>query len=125
MAQIVRIDRHGAETDLLTVIISFRVLVTSDSSGLIETIRNTISIHSIKKEAYTRGWNTKGTVFTLYDYFEKVRAKGKGTSCVFTRRVLDMGTSEFTGVHKGAGRVYEEFGGIFDRDLYPANQGPT
>ncbi|RCH95038.1 Phosphatidylinositol 4-kinase pik1alpha (PI4-kinase)(PtdIns-4-kinase), partial [Rhizopus stolonifer] len=49
----------------------FRVLVTSDSSGLIETLRNTVSIHSIKKEAYTREWNDKGAVFTLYDYFEK------------------------------------------------------
>ncbi|KAI8140268.1 kinase-like domain-containing protein [Fennellomyces sp. T-0311] len=49
----------------------FRVLVTSDSSGLIETIRNTISIHSIKKDAYTRGWNTKGTIFTLSDYYER------------------------------------------------------
>lgn len=46
--------------------------MTSDSSGLIETLRNTVSIHSIKKEAYTREWNDKGAVFTLYDYFEKV-----------------------------------------------------
>lgn len=51
---------------------SFRILVTSDGSGLIETLRNTVSIHSIKKDAYTRGWNEKGAVFTLYDYFEKV-----------------------------------------------------
>lgn len=54
---------------------SFRVLVTSDGSGLIETLRNTISIHSIKKDAYTRGWNEKGAVFTLYDYFEKVNLR--------------------------------------------------
>ncbi|KAG0192038.1 Phosphatidylinositol 4-kinase pik1alpha (PI4-kinase)(PtdIns-4-kinase) [Apophysomyces sp. BC1034] len=50
----------------------FRVLVTSDNSGLIETLRNTISVHSIKKTAYTRGWNAKGVVFTLRDYFERV-----------------------------------------------------
>lgn len=50
--------------------------MTSDSSGLIETIRNTISIHSIKKEAYTRGWNTKGTVYTLGEYYERVRSGG-------------------------------------------------
>ncbi|KAI9279539.1 kinase-like domain-containing protein [Sporodiniella umbellata] len=49
----------------------FRVMVTSDSSGLIETLKNTVSIHSIKKEAYTRGWNREGTLFTLYNYFEK------------------------------------------------------
>jgi phosphatidylinositol kinase/protein kinase (PI-3 family) len=47
--------------------------VTSDGSGLIETLRNTVSIHSIKKDAYTRGWNEKGAVFTLSDYFEKVK----------------------------------------------------
>ncbi|KAI8343325.1 kinase-like domain-containing protein [Chlamydoabsidia padenii] len=49
----------------------FRVLVTSDGSGLIETLRNTISVHSIKKNAYIRGWNTKGMVFHLNDYYEK------------------------------------------------------
>ncbi|KAI8059863.1 hypothetical protein BC940DRAFT_171161 [Gongronella butleri] len=49
----------------------FRVLVTSDNSGLIETLRNTISVHSIKKNAYIRGWNTKGIVFHLSDYYLK------------------------------------------------------
>lgn len=51
--------------------------MTSDGSGLIETLRNTVSIHSIKKEAYTRQWNDKGAVFTLYDYFERVLKKKK------------------------------------------------
>ncbi|KAI8979157.1 kinase-like domain-containing protein [Mycotypha africana] len=52
---------------------NYRVLVTSDSSGLIETLRNTISIHSLKKEAYRQGWyeQHKGAVYTLSDYFEK------------------------------------------------------
>ncbi|KAI9305870.1 kinase-like domain-containing protein [Cunninghamella echinulata] len=49
----------------------FRVLITSDNSGLIETLRNTISIHSIKKNAYLRGWNTKGVVYHLNDYYER------------------------------------------------------
>ena len=49
-----------------------RVLVTSDNSGLIETVRNTISIHSIKKDAYARRLNEVGVVFTLYDYFQQV-----------------------------------------------------
>ncbi|KAF8937767.1 Phosphatidylinositol 4-kinase pik1alpha (PI4-kinase)(PtdIns-4-kinase) [Dissophora ornata] len=48
-----------------------RVLVTSDNSGLIETVRNTISIHSIKKDAYARRLNEVGVVFTLYDYFQQ------------------------------------------------------
>jgi len=49
-----------------------RILVTSDNSGLIETVRNTISIHSIKKDAYARRLNEVGVVFTLYDYFQQV-----------------------------------------------------
>ncbi|KAI7889458.1 kinase-like domain-containing protein [Mucor mucedo] len=48
-----------------------RILVTSDDSGLIETIKNSISIHSIKKEAYIRKWNKEGQVFTLYDYYQR------------------------------------------------------
>ena len=51
---------------------SMRILVTSDNSGLIETVRNTISIHSIKKDAYARRLNEVGVVFTLYDYFQQV-----------------------------------------------------
>ncbi|KAF8980606.1 Phosphatidylinositol 4-kinase pik1alpha (PI4-kinase)(PtdIns-4-kinase) [Entomortierella lignicola] len=50
---------------------SMRILVTSDNSGLIETVRNTISIHSIKKDAYARRLNEVGVVFTLYDYFQQ------------------------------------------------------
>lgn len=51
---------------------SIRVLVTSDDSGLIETVKNSISIHSIKKEAYTRKWNEEGAVFSLKDYYTRV-----------------------------------------------------
>ena len=54
------------------IINSYRVLVTSDNSGLIETIQNSISIHSIKKDAYAKKLNEKGFMFTLFDYFVKV-----------------------------------------------------
>ncbi|KAJ3297944.1 Phosphatidylinositol 4-kinase pik1alpha (PI4-kinase)(PtdIns-4-kinase) [Borealophlyctis nickersoniae] len=40
-------------------------------SGLVETIRNAISVHSIKKEGYAKKWNQQGLAFTLYDYFVK------------------------------------------------------
>lgn len=52
---------------------SIRILVTSDDSGLIETVKNSISIHSIKKEAYIRKWNEEGAVFSLQNYFQRVR----------------------------------------------------
>ncbi|KAK9680957.1 Phosphatidylinositol 4-kinase pik1alpha (PI4-kinase)(PtdIns-4-kinase), variant 3 [Basidiobolus ranarum] len=47
----------------------YRILVTSGSSGFVETIKNTISVHSLKKEGYTKRLNQHGVVFTLYDYF--------------------------------------------------------
>ncbi|RKO87446.1 kinase-like domain-containing protein, partial [Blyttiomyces helicus] len=47
----------------------FRILITSDQSGLMETIRNAISVHSIKKEGYAKRQNQRGLAFTLYDYF--------------------------------------------------------
>ncbi|KAG0242546.1 Phosphatidylinositol 4-kinase pik1alpha (PI4-kinase)(PtdIns-4-kinase) [Actinomortierella wolfii] len=50
---------------------NMRILVTSDNSGLIETLRNTMSIHSIKKDAYARRLNQVGVVYTLYDYFQQ------------------------------------------------------
>lgn len=62
---------------------SVRILVTSDDSGLIETIKNSISIHSIKKEAYIRKWNKEGQVFTLYDYYQ--RRWGPPSSAGFKR----------------------------------------
>lgn len=60
-----------------------RILVTSDSSGLIETIENAISIHSLKKDAYARSLNDKGFIFTLFDYF--VKTYGDPSTETFTR----------------------------------------
>ncbi|RIA96261.1 kinase-like domain-containing protein [Glomus cerebriforme] len=61
----------------------YRVLVTSDNSGLIETIQNSISIHSIKKDAYAKKLNEKGFMFTLFDYF--VKTYGDVSSEAFLR----------------------------------------
>ncbi|CAG8599046.1 10872_t:CDS:10 [Acaulospora morrowiae] len=61
----------------------YRVLVTSDNSGLIETIQNSISIHSIKKDAYAKRLNEKGFMFTLFDYF--VKTYGDVSSEAFLR----------------------------------------
>lgn len=55
---------------LIFDLLSYRVLVTSNNSGLIETIRNTMSIHSIKKTAYTK---QDGSTYTLRDFFEQVK----------------------------------------------------
>lgn len=53
-----------------------KILITSANTGLVETITNAISIHSIKKSlteiSIRAGENTKGRIFTLKDYFEKL-----------------------------------------------------
>ncbi|KAI9352139.1 kinase-like domain-containing protein [Obelidium mucronatum] len=47
----------------------YRVLVTSHQGGLIETVQNAISVHSIKKEGYNKHLNQPGVAYSLYDYF--------------------------------------------------------
>lgn len=50
----------------------FRIMVTSENSGLIETINDSVSVHSLKKNAYARCAEDGTQVFdsyTLYDYF--------------------------------------------------------
>ncbi|KAG5418590.1 pik1 [Candida metapsilosis] len=53
-----------------------KILITSANAGLVETITNAMSIHSIKKSltelSIASGSNTKGRIFTLRDYFEKL-----------------------------------------------------
>lgn len=51
----------------------FRILVTSENSGLMETITDAISVHSIKKEAYSQQiGGEKITTYGLYDHFTAV-----------------------------------------------------
>ena len=52
---------------------SFRILVTGDNTGLVETITDAVSVHSIKKAEYARRMTTGalGNV-TLMDYFVQV-----------------------------------------------------
>ncbi|KPV72376.1 uncharacterized protein RHOBADRAFT_18305, partial [Rhodotorula graminis WP1] len=50
----------------------FRILVTSENSGLIETINDAVSVHSLKKNAYASRAEDDTQVFdsfTLYDHF--------------------------------------------------------
>lgn len=52
-----------------------KILITSANTGLVETITNAISIHSIKKSltehSIVQGDNTGRRIFSLKDYFEK------------------------------------------------------
>ncbi|KAI9100667.1 kinase-like domain-containing protein [Phlyctochytrium arcticum] len=63
------IQRIWREADVPVWVCCFRILITSDQSGIVETIRDAISVHSIKKDGYAKRLNEKGLAFTLYDYF--------------------------------------------------------
>ncbi|RHZ81144.1 hypothetical protein Glove_123g81 [Diversispora epigaea] len=82
--QLIReMQRIWQKADINVWVKYYRVLVTSDNSGLIETIQNSISIHSIKKDAYAKRLNEKGFMFTLFDYF--VKTYGDVSSEAFLR----------------------------------------
>lgn len=53
-----------------------KILITSANTGLVETITNAISIHSIKKSltemSIADGKNSKRRIFSLKDYFERL-----------------------------------------------------
>ncbi|CAK7898769.1 phosphatidylinositol 4-kinase Pik1p [[Candida] anglica] len=55
---------------------NMKILITSANAGLVETINNAMSIHSIKKSltemSVRNGENPKGKVASLEDYFKKV-----------------------------------------------------
>ncbi|PWN29719.1 hypothetical protein BDZ90DRAFT_230571 [Jaminaea rosea] len=69
----------------------FRILVTSESSGLMETITDAVSVHSIKKEAYARAQKDgaggpeggKIATYSIYDHF--VDTYGDPSSARFNR----------------------------------------
>ncbi|KAI0218611.1 Phosphatidylinositol 4-kinase pik1alpha (PI4-kinase)(PtdIns-4-kinase) [Massospora cicadina] len=68
--QLIReMERIWMEADVRVWVQRFNIMVTSNDSGLVEMVRNTISVHSLKKDAYTRGINTKGVMYSLYDHF--------------------------------------------------------
>ncbi|KAJ2713893.1 Phosphatidylinositol 4-kinase pik1alpha (PI4-kinase)(PtdIns-4-kinase) [Coemansia spiralis] len=47
----------------------YRIMVAGEGCGLMETITNTVSVHSIKKEFYSRNPGYSGPPYTLYNYF--------------------------------------------------------
>lgn len=74
---------------------SFRILVTGNNSGLVETITDSVSIHSIKKIVYARRL-TEGNFrqVTLYDYFTAV-----SPSSYYRRAITHIGSSRHMEIH--------------------------
>lgn len=54
---------------------SFRILITGEQSGLVETITDAVSVHSIKKGEYARRLAEGGPMgrVSLMDHFVSVR----------------------------------------------------
>jgi phosphatidylinositol 4-kinase B len=50
---------------------TMKILVTSESSGLIETITNAVSLHSLKRSLTLANTNPKKRIATLQDHFTK------------------------------------------------------
>lgn len=69
----------------------FRILVTSENSGLMETVTDAVSVHSIKKEAYARAQKEnaaqqnggKIATYSIFDHF--VNTYGEPSSAKFNR----------------------------------------
>jgi phosphatidylinositol kinase/protein kinase (PI-3 family) len=62
-------ERVWKQNDCPIYLYCYRILVSSDEAGLIETIPDSISIHSIKKSGYAKRVGQKGVTYSLYDYF--------------------------------------------------------
>ena len=73
LGAIVRQARFPATTVLKHPLCSFRILITGSTSGLVETITDAVSIHSIKKAEYARrlAEGRLGHV-SLFDHFRLV-----------------------------------------------------
>jgi phosphatidylinositol 4-kinase B len=62
---------------------SFRIVITGGSSGLVETITDAVSIHSIKKAEYARRL-TDGRLghVTILDHFKTVSVSPSYVLCI-------------------------------------------
>ncbi|CAN6664400.1 phosphatidylinositol 4-kinase Pik1p [Trichomonascus vanleenenianus] len=71
---IMAMEKIWKDTEVDVWVKRMRILITNDSSGLVETITNGLSIHSIKKAltnaSIASGKNPKGTIASLVDHFE-------------------------------------------------------
>lgn len=70
---------RGAEFELGK---RFQILITGGSSGLVETITDAVSVHSIKKALYARRMTDGGLgSVTLLDHFANV-SKAEHNFCI-------------------------------------------
>jgi hypothetical protein len=115
--------RFPWEADL-TFLSSFRILITGGSSGLVETITDAVSIHSIKKAEYARrlAEGRLGHV-SLMDHFKNVSCY-----CVIplSAHILsDLRGSLFCQVRPCPAKLRKIAGGILYNHTPSPDQRPT
>jgi len=109
---------------------SFRILVTSENSGLVETINDAVSVHSIKKDAYARraeDGTQVFTTFTLYDHFVNVRSpilSVNETKLTEEVNQIDLRPSRLVQVPQGAAGIHRVPCGVFGYLLHSPAEGP-
>lgn len=108
----------------LTFLSSFRILITGGSSGLVETITDAVSIHSIKKAEYARrlAEGRLGHV-SLMDHFKNVCCY-----CVMplSAHILsDLWGSLFCQVRPCSAKLRKIAGGILCNHISSPDQRPT
>lgn len=113
---------HFPEADLI-FLSSFRILITGGSSGLVETITDAVSIHSIKKAEYARrlAEGRLGHV-SIMDHFKNV-----SFDCVVlvsTHTLLDLRGSIFCKVRSCPAKLRKIAGGVLYNHLSSPDQRP-
>jgi hypothetical protein len=89
--------------------ISFRILITGEQSGLVETITDAVSVHSIKKGEYARRvaeGEAIGTV-SLMDHFVAVRLP----FVVQVELMIDIWETRFWAIRQGPAEFHQVLSG--------------
>jgi hypothetical protein len=111
---------------VLTCFSSFRILITGGSSGLVETITDAVSIHSIKKAEYARrsAGERLGHV-TLMDHFKNVCPHPifKASSSIYI--VLDLRGSVLCKICPCPARLCEITCGVLNNHVSPPDKRPS
>lgn len=109
----------------LTCFLSFRILITGGNSGLVETITDAVSIHSIKKAEYARrsAGERLGHV-TLMDHFKNVCSRPISGLLLIHSILLDLWGSFICKICPCPAKLCEIASRVLRNHLSPPDQRP-
>src|SRR6266446_8695694 len=107
---------------ILMVSPSFRILITGGTSGLVETITDAVSIHSIKKAEYARrsAGERLGHV-TLMDHFKNVCPRPISALLLMLHILLDLWGSILCKICPCPAKLCQIASRVFRNHLSPPN----